>query len=77
MPFPQQFIELINLSAGQLYVIGGQAGIEFPKTAKKWELAWELASLPEARIEELAGNWLDAGQPLPRGLSSGTGRLST
>ena len=62
MPVPQQFVSLLNLSIPQLYKLGEKAGVELPSASRKWDLAWALADIPQDKLEELAADWLYAGQ---------------
>jgi hypothetical protein len=52
----------LNLSVPELYRLGRKAGVKLPPGNRKWDLAWALADLPQDRLEELASEWLYAGQ---------------
>lgn len=62
MSISPETIKLLNLSIPALRRLGREAGVALPYRASKWELARELGQLPSSQIDQLAGDWLHAGQ---------------
>jgi hypothetical protein len=65
MPVPQQTINLLNLSVPALKRLAKDAGIQVSERKSglvKWDYVTALGSLPESKLDELAGDWLYAGQ---------------
>lgn len=62
MPVPQQLINLLNLSVPTLQKLATGAGIDVGARWSKWELASELAGLPQGVLDQIVGEWLYAGQ---------------
>jgi hypothetical protein len=62
MPVAPQLINLLNLSVPTLQRLAKEAGVEVASRWQKWDYVSALSDLSRADLDQLAGEWLYAGQ---------------